>query len=253
MEAKLLSQYRGVSSVIRAGQKVTQKPKSSQVIVGVLARPADNMSKFTDPGNAYKDTWFDHIAINHLSQTLQSTTGIRNNKSGYDSLVEAATAAAQSFNPKEQQEVVLRALEKAFPLPILSLIRTLTPQSKFGRECFAIFTTFFFTWLIGYCQVKKSEEDGKTERNVVHIKKCRFLEETKCVGMCINLCKMPSQRFIKDSLGMQINMVPNFEDMSCKMIFGEDPPAPADDPALKQPCYKMSCKAKQKHSMDCSS
>ncbi|XP_042515692.1 beta-carotene isomerase D27, chloroplastic [Macadamia integrifolia] len=252
MEAKLVSQHIIVSSIIRGGQKVRRKKESSPVIVGVLlARPADTISKSTDPGIAYKDTWFDLIAINYLSQTLQSTTGIRNNKSGYDSLVEAATAAAQSFNPKEQQEVVVGALERAFPQPILSMIRTLTPQSKFTRECFAIFTTFFFAWLIGHSQVKKSE-DGKAERNVVHIKKCRFLEETKCAGMCINLCKMPSQRFIKDSLGMPINMVPNFEDMSCEMIFGEDPPAPADDPALKQPCYKMLCKAKQKHSMDCS-
>lgn len=38
---------------------------------------------------------------------------------------------------------------------------------------------------------------------------CRFLEETNCVGMCINICKMPSQSFIKDSLGMPVNMVPS--------------------------------------------
>ncbi|KAJ4954799.1 hypothetical protein NE237_011582 [Protea cynaroides] len=252
MEAKLLSQQSSVCSVIRARQKVTQKPKSSPVFVAVLTRPSDTMNKLTEVGNAYKDSWFDRMAINHLSQSLQSVTGFRTNKNGYDSLVEAAAAAAQSFNPKEQHAVVIGALDRAFPRPILSLIRTLTPQSKFAREFFAIFTTFFFAWLIGDCRVK-TPEDGKTERNVVHVKKCRFLEETKCIGMCINLCKMPSQRFIKDSLGMPINMVPNFEDMSCEMIFGEDPPAPDDDPALKQPCYKMPCKAKQKHRMDCSS
>jgi len=38
---------------------------------------------------------------------------------------------------------------------------------------------------------------------------CRFLEETNCVGMCTNLCKMPSQLFIKDTLGMSVNMVPS--------------------------------------------
>ncbi|XP_019704779.2 beta-carotene isomerase D27, chloroplastic [Elaeis guineensis] len=68
------------------------------------------------------------------------------------------------------------------------------------------------------------------EKNVVCIPKCRFLESTNCVGMCTNLCKIPTQRFIKDSLGMPINMVPNFEDMSCEMIFGQHPPA--DDPTL---------------------
>lgn len=31
----------------------------------------------------------------------------------------------------------------------------------------------------------------------------------------------------------------DFDDMSCEMIFGQDPPASNDDPALKQPCYKL--------------
>jgi hypothetical protein len=38
---------------------------------------------------------------------------------------------------------------------------------------------------------------------------CRVLEQTNCVGICINLCKMPSQTFIKDSFGMPLNMVPS--------------------------------------------
>jgi hypothetical protein len=38
---------------------------------------------------------------------------------------------------------------------------------------------------------------------------CRFLEETNCVGMCTNLCKIPSQTFIKHSLGMPVDMVPS--------------------------------------------
>jgi hypothetical protein len=29
------------------------------------------------------------------------------------------------------------------------------------------------------------------------------------VGMCTNLCKMPSQIFVKESLGMPLNMVPS--------------------------------------------
>ncbi|XP_028063275.1 beta-carotene isomerase D27, chloroplastic-like [Camellia sinensis] len=200
----------------------------------------------------YRDSWFDRIAINHLSRSVQSTTGIRNDKSGYESLVEAATMASRKFNLIRQRELVIKALDKAFPSPILSMIRTLLPNSKFAREYFAVFTTVFFTWLVGANEVRVSELNGRRERNVVHIKKCRFLEETNCVGMCINLCKMPSQTFIKDSLGMPVNMVPNFDDMSCEMIFGQDPPATTEDPAFKQPCYKL-CKTTQKHSTSCSS
>ncbi|WMV47286.1 hypothetical protein MTR67_040671 [Solanum verrucosum] len=131
-------------------------------------------------------------------------------------------------------------------------VKMLLPESKWAREYCAIFTTIFFPWLVGPCEVKESEFNGRKENNVVHIKKCRLLEETNCVGMCTNLCKMPSQLFIKDTLGMSVNMVPNFDDMSCEMIFGQDPPPPDTDPAFMQPCYKL-CKLNNKHQTDCNS
>lgn len=30
----------------------------------------------------------------------------------------------------------------------------------------------------------------REQRSVVHIKKCRYLENSGCVGMCINMCKV---------------------------------------------------------------
>ncbi|XP_042971830.1 beta-carotene isomerase D27, chloroplastic-like [Carya illinoinensis] len=246
----LLAQSRSPLSTLAHRRRYPCKPVRSPVLA-VLTRPSEIVTKEARKTNFYNDNWFDQIAINHLSQSVQAATGLRNNKSGYESLVEAARVASQNFNPIQQREVVIYALERAFPRAILSLIKTLLPQSKLAREYFAAFTTVFFAWLVGQCEVRESELNGRRERNVVHIKKCRFLEETNCVGMCINLCKLPSQAFIKDSLGMPVNMVPNFDDMSCEMIFGQDSPASTDDPALKQPCYKQ-CKAKQKHSMKCS-
>ncbi|CBI25060.3 hypothetical protein AAG906_021322 [Vitis piasezkii] len=246
MDAKLVTQHR---SHVWAGKRGMHKPRSSPPILAVLARPADNLTLVKETPSLLTDNWFDRIAINHLSQSVQATTGLRNSKSGYESLVEAAAMVSRNFDPIQQCELVIEALNKAFPSPILSLIRTLMPQSKFTREYFAAFTTLFFAWLVGPCKVIESEINGRREKNVVHIKKCRFLEESNCVGMCLNLCKNPSQKFIKDSLGMPVNMVPNFDDMSCQMIFGQDPPG--DDPVLRQPCYKL-CKAKKNHSVNCS-
>ncbi|KMZ56501.1 hypothetical protein ZOSMA_94G00250 [Zostera marina] len=102
-------------------------------------------------------------------------------------------------------------------------------------------------------KVRDSELHGRREKNVVYIKKCRYLEATNCAGMCINLCKMPTQKFIREELGIPIHMVPNFENMSCEMIFGQIPPDEGDDPAVNQPCYLTLCKAKKMHRVDCSS
>ncbi|XP_064995093.1 beta-carotene isomerase D27, chloroplastic-like [Musa acuminata AAA Group] len=187
----------------------------------------------------YKDNWFDRLAIRYLSRSLQATTGISNNKEGYESLVEAAIMICKKVDAKAQQDLVIQSLHSALPVIILTMIKILLPQSTFTREIFAAFTTLFFPWLVGPCQVRKSEVKGKTEKNVVYIPKCRFLESTNCVGMCTNLCKVPSQKFIQDSLGMPVYMVPNFEDLSCEMVFGQQPPL--HDPTLKQPCYHKSC------------
>ncbi|XP_042011908.1 beta-carotene isomerase D27, chloroplastic-like isoform X3 [Salvia splendens] len=158
---------------------------------------------------SYNDNCFDRLAINYLSQSLQSASGMRSGKEGYEGLVEAATMASRRFNSIQQKGVVIDTLKAALPAPLLLLIKKTAPPSKFSRELFAVFTTIFFAWLIGPCQVKESEFEGRKENNVVYVPKCRFLEETNCVGMCTNLCKMPSQLFIKDSLGMPITMVPS--------------------------------------------
>ncbi|XP_020101063.1 beta-carotene isomerase D27, chloroplastic isoform X1 [Ananas comosus] len=224
-------------------RRPTQKPKSLlSPAKAVIARPTRR--------TVYKDNWFDRLAIRYLSSSVQETAGMRSEKDGYESLTEAAIMVSRSFDAARQQEVVIESLSNAFPRFILEMIKFLLPPSKLSRQFFATFTTIFFAWLVGPCEVRESEVEGRREKNVVYIPKCRFLESTNCVGMCRNMCKIPSQRFIQDSLGMPINMVPNFEDMSCEMIFGQEPPE--DDPALKQPCYQTLCMAKQTHGVNCS-
>ncbi|CAL8178533.1 unnamed protein product [Prunus armeniaca] len=188
--------------------------KSRTIII-----PADVVTGAEEKSRIYNDNWFDRMAINHLSQNVQAATGLKNNKSGFESLVEAATATSRKFNPAKQRELVIQALDSAFPKPIFSLASNFVNEILLGKKKNPI------SW---------------------------FLEETNCAGMCINTCKMPSQSFIKSSLGTPVNMVPNFDDMSCEMIFGQDPPELSDDPALKQPCFKL-CKVNQRHNTnDCS-
>ncbi|KAE8665425.1 Beta-carotene isomerase D27 [Hibiscus syriacus] len=263
MEAKLILQSR--SPTVTPSRPADER--RCRPVRSVLARPPENLVterlrlKKLKPADSkagssvHNDGWFDLLAINYLSQSLQAATGLKSMSSGYESLMETTAMMSKRFNTKTQQKLVVKAIDNVIPKFILDmassfplLIRILLPQSQFTREYFAAFTTVFFAWLIGPSEVRESEFDGRREKNVVYVKKCRFLEQSNCVGMCINLCKMPSQAFIKDSLGMPVNMVPNFDDMSCEMIFGQEPPASIDDPTLKQPCYKL-CKANQMHTV----
>lgn len=88
MEAKLLPQSRSPIGGCLISRRVRNKQRRSS-IVGVLARPApENIAAAiteklmlkpvetkTETTSVYNDNWFELMAINYLSQTLQSATG----------------------------------------------------------------------------------------------------------------------------------------------------------------------------------
>lgn len=85
----------------------------------------------------------------------------------------------------------------------------------------------------------------------VFVERCKYLEESKCVGICINTCKLPTQvsiymdgivqltcnlgaltlsscnlvlqSFFKDCMGVPLVMEPNFSDYSCQVNPGSLP------------------------------
>ena len=70
---------------------------------------------------------------------------------------------------------------------------------------------------------------------------CRYLAESRCVGMCVNLCKSPVQHFFSTELGVPLHMEPNFETLGCKMTFGKAPPALEDDEGIRQQACLPEC------------
>jgi Beta-carotene isomerase D27-like, C-terminal len=51
--------------------------------------------------------------------------------------------------------------------------------------------------------------------------------------------QVPTQEFFARDFGMPLYMEPNFEDLSCKMIFGRAAPPLADDPVIGQSCFSQ--------------
>ena len=113
-------------------------------------------------------------------------------------------------------------------------------------ELNAWFATQLFEWLVGPCQVTATpitQANGTTaqQNSCVHIQKCRYLEQSGCVGMCINMCKLPTQDFFTREFGIPVTLNPNFEDLSCDMIFGQIPPPLSTEEIYHQPCLTEQC------------
>nr|XP_011470895.1 PREDICTED: beta-carotene isomerase D27, chloroplastic isoform X1 [Fragaria vesca subsp. vesca] len=119
--------------------------------------------------------------------------------------------------------------------------RKLFPPTKWAAEFNAALTVPFFHWLVGPSEVIEVEVEGVKQRSGVRIKKCRYLENSGCVGMCVNMCKFPTQDFFTNEFGLPLTMIPNFEDMSCDMVYGQVPPPFEEDPVSKQPCFTDIC------------
>ncbi|XP_026452569.1 beta-carotene isomerase D27, chloroplastic-like [Papaver somniferum] len=123
-----------VSSNVRVATKFTHNskcysPRSAIVRAVLTTKPTATTSTTNVIDHAiptpivYKDNWFDRLAIKHISQSIQAITEIKNDKSGYESFVEASAAVIQiSKDTKMQQELVIQTLNKAFPKRILSLV-----------------------------------------------------------------------------------------------------------------------------------
>ena len=53
--------------------------------------------------------------------------------------------------------------------------------------------------MVGPMEVMETDENdiGQTMASRVHIKKCRWLQESGCTAMCVNMCKAAAAGFFR--------------------------------------------------------
>jgi hypothetical protein len=195
---------------------------------------------------SYPDRWFDRLFIALFSRKMAQALGQSSALKGYDGFVDLSKKMMQGRSAAEQQAIVGVVLQSLVPRPVLALIRRWFDPTPLVCELNAWFATVLFEWLVGPCRVEWvdiPQPDGtvRRQKSGVHIQKCRYLEQTRCVGLCTNLCKVPTQTFFQEGFGIPLTLTPNFEDFSCEMVFGQVPPALETEPLYQQPCLVQQC------------
>lgn len=199
-----------------------------------------------DPSPSYQDNFFDKLFIKLFSRKMANAVGQKTDLNGYDGFVDLSTLIMNGRSSREQQDLVSVVLKSLVPSPVLWAIRTFFSPTKLVCELNAWFATRLFEWLVGPCSVVEADIEAPSglktqQKSGVHIEKCRYLEQSGCVGMCINMCKLPTQDFFSQEFGIPVTMTPNFEDLSCEMVFGQIPPPLDTEDAYQQPCLKDEC------------
>lgn len=128
----------------------------------------------------------------------------------------------KSRTRSETNDAAVRILKSLFPPLILELYKLLIAplaQGKIAALMVARVTVITCQWLMGPCKVNTIElPNGESWESGVFVEKCQYLEESKCVGVCINTCKLPTQTFFKDYMGVPLLMEPDFKDYSCQVL-----------------------------------
>ena len=65
------------------------------------------------------------------------------------------------------------------------------------------------------------------------------LEESGCAGVCLNVCKLPTQQFLGEELGLPVTLAPDYETFECRFVYGKTPPPPEQDEAFDTPCFSQ--------------
>ncbi|KAI0567642.1 Beta-carotene isomerase D27, partial [Gracilaria domingensis] len=182
-----------------------------------------------------RDNAFGQFCISMFRSIMQPQIGWKSRRSGYDGLIEECRMLLARKGPQEQQRVVRNTLDTLFQAPHGPTAFRKHFSDKPGLN--ATVTPIFFQWLVGDCYTNRPEEGGYG----VYIEKCRFLEESGCKGLCVNMCQQPTQRYFTDVLGLPVRMTPNYEDMSCQMTYGIQPLPIDEDPAVTGDCLE-NCK-----------
>ena len=97
----------------------------------------------------------------------------------------------------------------------------------------SIVTPVFFGFLVGPSRPNR-RKDGM--RGGLVVEKCKFLQESKCKGLCLHQCKIPAQEFFAETLGLDLTVRPNFVTQECQWSFGEKPLPVGEDPTFPRGC-----------------
>lgn len=120
------------------------------------------------------------------------------------------------------------------------------PFPAFSGRLNAWVTSWAAQWLMGPCSLEglAPEDVADVPSNLcggagaqVLVHRCRFLEESACASICVNACKIPTQAFFNEEMGVPMRMEPDYETLECRFKFGLRPSAADEEEARSVACF----------------
>jgi Beta-carotene isomerase D27-like, C-terminal len=216
-----------------------------------LGPPAETKPDYASIHGPLGPFW-DGIFLSLFRKALAENAGFDSDSPGYDGVIDIACQMNKKYGRDEVQRRALQVLVTLFPSwmpPAYSALFS-KPFPEFSSRMNAWATMVAGTWLMGECELNDVEipigepiangraavatRTGKNQGLLV--KRCRFLEEAGCASVCVHSCKIPTQTFFLESMGLPLLMEPNYDTFECQFSFGLLPTYETEREAMSTPC-----------------
>lgn len=197
----------------------------------------------SDPPPIYDDSkLLDKTLLGLFRRKLANEIGFDSELEGYDGLMIMIRSLNEKYSSRiATQAAARKVLQSLFPhwLPGAFAVMFSKPFPEFSSKMNAWVTLVASQWLMGPSKINAVEIDGgkMAEGHGLLVERCRFLETSGCVSVCINTCKVPTQEFFMKDMGLPLEMTPNYDDFSCQFSFGKTPVPQAEDEAFSVTCF----------------
>lgn len=187
--------------------------------------------------------FMDTLFMKLFRSSLAEHVGVDSDKpqNDYMGLMELTAAMNARYSDRSQvHRIAQDVLISLFPswMPGSYSVLFSKPFPEFSSRMNAWATMVAGTWLMGECEINDVEVDGGKigERQGLLVKRCRFLEESGCASVCVNSCKIPTQNFFIQNMGLPLTMTPDYETYECQFSFGLTPSVLSELEARNTPC-----------------
>ena len=163
---------------------------------------------------------------------------------GFKGMMIELRAYQRSHTVEEQADCSSRIMAAmAGPLP--EIFQVLGSRSNWAPAALAFFTRPFLHFLVGNMTLTQRAL-GDERAGGVLVERCSVLEHGGCKGLCLHMCKIPTERMFAARWGLPLTMRPNFETYECQLSFGLAPPPIELDPYIPIGCLS-NCPAAGAH------
>lgn len=191
---------------------------------------------------------FNRLLFDRFSLSVQQELRLPKPPSTFSNLIKNINKLTYTESGSRVSNRSKSILVRLFPPGLLPAYKVLFGSfPSFSAWMNTRVTQWTTQWLMGNSTVQDLElADGTMKsQQLLIVERCRFLEESGCIQTCIHACKVPTQNFFYEEMGLPVTLTPNMTDLSCRFSFGVVPVRIQEDVNLRHPCLSQ-CQLKLK-------